>query len=67
VKLLDFGLAKSIGGRQRGRKTAGVTGAGIIVRRDVHYMGPISCAGPPPGFGGPAPGFDVAGICGPSP
>ena len=43
VKLLDFGLAKSIVGDSEG-ETAGVTGAGIIVGT-VHYMGPDQLRG----------------------
>ena len=38
VKLLDFGLAKSLAGDSEG-ETAAATGAGVIVGT-VHYMGP---------------------------
>jgi tRNA A-37 threonylcarbamoyl transferase component Bud32 len=43
VKLLDFGLAKSIAADSEG-ETAAVTGAGIIVGT-VHYMGPEQLRG----------------------
>jgi serine/threonine-protein kinase len=43
VKLLDFGLAKSLVGDSEG-ETAAVTGAGVIVGT-VHYMGPDQLRG----------------------
>jgi eukaryotic-like serine/threonine-protein kinase len=55
VKLLDFGLAKSIAADAEG-ETAAVTSAGVIVGT-VHYMGPEQLRG-----GEAAPGWDLWSI-----